>query len=80
MRKDLFTKLTCIAFWLVLLASWTTTYRTDTPGDSDDPSDAPTEMRAIKSSNQERLDIDHYYTASASQTYDATDTGKHRFR
>ena len=72
------TCITIAAFWLILLCGWTTTLRTDVPGNSDDPTDVPTFIQDTKKAYQERLDVDHYFEASGASTYDDTDTGKHR--
>ena len=82
MRQETIDKLTLSAIALLLITwvtAWTTTQRVDVPGDTDDPSETPTFIRDTKSAFVERLDIDHYWTISAASTYDAADTGKHRF-
>ena len=60
-----------------LVAGFTNTMRTDTPATGDSPTEADDRMREIKAGLQERLVVDHYWAASASNTYDAADTGKH---
>jgi hypothetical protein len=58
---------------------FTVTLRTDTPTGSDDPAEGDDRIREVKAAFQERLDIDHYFTASGANTYDDPNTGKHRF-
>lgn len=70
--------------WLVILITplcigWSDTLKTSTPAGGDDPREADDRMREIKAAFVERLDIDHYFEASATSTYDATDTGMHRY-
>lgn len=65
--------------YFCLLASWTDTLKTSTPAGTDDPREADDRMREIKAAFVERFDIDHYCEASATSTYDAADTGKHRY-
>ena len=77
-------KISLILIWLVILSlfymfGWTYTLKTNTPAGTDNPTEADDRMREIKAAFVERLDIDHYWTASATSTYDATDTGKHRY-
>lgn len=74
-RKRLF--LLFIVMALLLVGGWTYTLKTSTPAGTDDPAEADDRMREIKGAFVERLDVDHYWTASATSTYDATDTGKH---
>jgi len=62
-----------------MAAGFTYTYRTDTPGASDDPREGDDRMREIKAAIQERITVDHYWSASAASTYDAADCGKHRW-
>lgn len=76
--KELFIIFTCLLVWAVLLSGWTYTLNTSTPGTTDDPREADDRMREIKGAFVERLDIDHYFTASATSIYDAADTGKHK--
>ena len=64
---------------LSMAAGFTYTYRTDTPGASDDPREGDDRMREIKAALQERLTVDHYWSASAASTYDQADCGKHRW-
>ena len=68
-----------ICLSVVLILAWTDTLKTSTPGATDDPREADDRMREIKGAFVERLDVDHYWTASATSTYDAADTGKHEF-
>ena len=63
----------------LFLCGWTYTLRTNTPAGTDDPTEADDRMREIKGAFVERLDIDHYFTLSATSTYDTADCGKHRF-
>ena len=79
MRRHWFLYATAILSWAVMLSGFTTSLRTDLPSNDDDPTETPTFIRATRSAYQERLDVDHYFTASAASTYDATDTGKHRY-
>jgi len=68
-----------ICLSVVFILAWTNTLKTSTPGATDDPREADDRMREIKGAFVERLDVDHYWTASATSTYDAADTGKHEF-
>lgn len=77
--KEIFIMMSCVMIWVVILSAWTYTLKTNTPADGDDPGEADDRMREIKAAFVERLDVDHYFTASATSTYDATDTGKHRY-
>lgn len=78
-RKVAFLIIPCVCFSLIWLAGWSYTMRVDTPADSDTPREADDRIREVKAALQERLDVDHYFSASSSNTYDAADTGKHRF-
>lgn len=70
-----------IAWQLVLsclfLSGFTYTLKTSTPAGSDSPTEADDRIREKAAAFVERLDVDHYWTASATSTYDAADTGKH---
>jgi len=68
-----------ILIGIALTAGFTDTYRIDTPAGNDSPREADDRMREAKAATQERLNVDHYWTASASNTYDGADTGEHRF-
>lgn len=79
---------TLMLTWMILITAsffsffclaWNDTLKTNTPAGTDDPREADDRMREIKGAFVERLDVDHYWTASATSTYDATDTGKHEF-
>jgi len=76
--KELFIIGTCLLMWAVLLSGWTT-LNTSTPAGGDDPREADDRTRELKAAFVERLDIDHYFEASATSTYDHADTGKHRY-
>lgn len=77
--KEIFIIGTCLLMWAAMVCGWTDTLKTNTPAYDDDPREADDRMREIKGAFVERLDIDHYFKASATSTYDATDTGKHRY-
>lgn len=77
--KEIFIIFTCLLMWAVLLGGWSYTLKTSTPAGGDDPREADNRMREIKAAFVERLDIDHYFEASATSTYDAADTGMHRY-
>lgn len=67
----------CVSF-LTLTLAFDATYRTDTPAGTDDPSEGDDRIRETKLAVQERLDVDHWFHASAASTFDDPNTGKHR--
>jgi len=77
--KELFIIGTCLLMWAVLFGGWTDTLKTNTPAYDDNPQEADDRIRELKAAFVERLDIDHYFEASATSTYDAADCGKHRY-
>lgn len=77
-------KLNLIIIWqlaltCLFLLGWTYTLKTNTPAGTDNPTEADDRIREGKGAFVERLDVDHYFYRSATSTYDAADTGKHRF-
>jgi hypothetical protein len=64
---------------LVTAGTFTYTYNTATPAGIDDPREADDRMREIKAALQERLNVNHYFTPSATNVYDHSDTGMHTF-
>lgn len=78
-RSELLSTAALLASLLTVCLAFTTTYRIDTPDGDDDPSEGDDRIREAKAATQERLDVDHYWTASAANVYDDPDTGKHRF-
>lgn len=71
-----------IICWLTLLSivyfvGWTDTLITSTPGGGDNPQEVDDRIRELKAAFVERHDVDHYWTASATSTFDHADTGKH---
>jgi len=54
------------------------TLRTDLPSAAGDPTETPTFIKDKAKAYQQRLDVDHYFEASAASTYDDADTGYHR--
>lgn len=77
--KEIFIIGTCLLMWVLFVGAWTDTLKTNTPAYDDDPREADDRIRELKAAFVERLDIDHYFEASATSTYDHADTGKHRY-
>ena len=78
-RTEIISVVALLCSLLTLTLAFSTTYRIDTPAGADDPSEGDDRMREAKLATQERLDVDHYWTASAANIYDDPNTGKHRF-
>jgi hypothetical protein len=60
------------------MTTFAETLRTDLPAGGDDPRDGDNEICRAKAALVERLDVDHYFEESATDTYDDAGTGKHR--
>lgn len=60
------------------MTTFANTLRTDLPSAAGDPTETPTFIKDKAKAYQQRLDVDHYFEASASSTYDDADTGYHR--
>ena len=73
---NLFICITCVCFWVLLMAGWSYTYDTATPAGTDDPSEADDRMREIKAALQERLAVNHFFDLTGTEVSDA-DAGEH---
>ncbi len=59
------------------MTAWTESYNSAVPAGGDDPREADDVIRSFKDAVAERLGVDHYFTESAADIYDAADTGEH---